>query len=126
MTRQPLTTWIAAAAGILAAGCATAPAPEMGTPGEPSTVVEVTNHHPQLVVVEATSSGFDQRLGQVETNDTETFELPSNLEVSDLRIRIEPVGSTETYLSPRVSVATNDVVTVTVESNLALTTVAVR
>ena len=128
MSRKLLTTWIAVAAALVT-GCATTQdtqEAEPGATGGETTVVEVTNNHPLLVTVEAVSSGFDQRLGQVASNRTERFELPSTASQSDLRIQVEPVGSTDSYLSPQVSVAANDVIEVTVEANLGLSTVAVR
>lgn len=131
MRRKLLATSMALAVGLATAACATTSDTEMGATGnEPtgngSTIVEVTNNHPQLVTVEAVSSGFDERLGDVASNETERFELPSGVSGADLRIQVDPIGSTESYLSPRVSAAGNDVITVTVEANLGLTTVAVR
>jgi hypothetical protein len=124
MRHKLLTTCIAVTLGLATAGCATTPQEDTGEAGE--TVVEVTNNHPVEVTVQAVSSGADQRLGQVETNETQRFELPENVTVEDLRIQVEPVGSTDRYLSPSISVSDGDRVTVNVASNLDLTTVAVR
>lgn len=129
MGRKLMAGCVALAVGLTTAGCASAPRTEE-TGGElgdsPQTMVEVTNNNELLVTVEALSSGPDQTLGQVAANGTETFPLPQSIDASGLRIQVEPIGSTETYVSPQILVSRGDVVTVRVESNLDLTTVSVR
>ena len=129
MRRELLATCIAAMVGLTTAGCASTSQTER-TEGEPGdsqqTVVEVTNNNELQVSVEAVSSGGDRRLGQVAANRTATFELPDGVDETDLRIQVNPMGSAERYVSPRLRVREGDVVTVRVESTLELTTVAVR
>lgn len=89
-------------------------------------MIQVENYHPLTVTVDAVSSGEDHRLGQVETTDTERFVLPRTVNEYDLRILVDPIGSTDTYLSDELLLDSGDRIDVTVESNLGLTAVSVR
>jgi FtsP/CotA-like multicopper oxidase with cupredoxin domain len=128
MKRELLATCIAVTVGLATAGCASTQTDQADTElGEGQTTVEVTNNHEQPVTVQAVSSaGEDRRLGQVAADRTERFTLPASVSDADLRIQVDPVGSTESYLSPQISVGEGDVVTVRVEANLAMSTVSVR
>jgi hypothetical protein len=129
MKRELLATCIAMTVGLATAGCASTPQTDQADTelGEGRTTVEVTNNHEQPVTVQAVSSaGEDRRLGQVAADRTERFTLPASVSDADLRIQVDPVGSTESYLSPQISVGEGDVVTVRVEANLAMSTVSVR
>ena len=91
-----------------------------------ATLVRVQNFNPLRVTVEVVSSGNDRRLGQVETNATETFTLPRGVNPYGLRIRVDPIGSTEVFLSDALTPSPGDAIDVQVQSNLGLTSVTLR
>lgn len=122
MRRSMIAAATALLVGLGSAGCASAPQADEEGP----TLVRVQNYNPLAVTVEALSAGDDQRLGQVETTDTETFALPPTVQEYDLRIRVDPIGSTEVFLSDELVARRGDVIEVEVEANLDLSTVVVR
>lgn len=121
------TRTIAAAAALTLAlgtpGCASTPNPERA---DIPTSVEVRNSNSLAVTVDAVSLGQDYRLGTVGTTDTESFTLPDAVNLTDVRILVEPIGSTGNYLSRELLVTPGDRIEVDVESALKLTTVVVH
>lgn len=106
-------------------GCATTASGDGYAP-QTVTVVEVTNNNASRVVVDAISLGIDRRLGEVETSSTESFILPKSVSLSDVEIRIDPIGPPGSFLTDRLNVGLGDVIQVTVQPNLGMTTVAMR
>ena len=114
---------IALTLGLATVGCA---GTQQGTDTAP-TEIRVENYHPLLVTVEAISDGIDYNLGQVETTDSGTFELPRGIDdIFGLRIRIDPVGSPVSFVSDEILYSPGDLIHVEVESDLDLTTVTVH
>lgn len=100
-----------------------------GTFGRASTepaVLQVSNFHPLRIVVRAVSAGQEYRLGEVETANTETFALPNRARDLDLRVRLDPIGSRESYLTRDIHAGPGDVIEITVEGRLAMTRVNIR
>jgi len=97
--------------------CATAGTGDGYSP-DAVTVVQVTNNNASRIVVDAVSLGIDRRLGEVETNSTESFVLPRSILLSDLQLLLDPVGPPGSFLTPRIVADLGDVVQVTVAPNL--------
>lgn len=128
MTRSLLALGSAALFAVPAAGCASADAANgfERARTEETTTIQVDNYNPMLVTVEARSRGADYRLGQVETSQSQTFELPVTADELDLQIMVDPVGSSETFLSQHIPAIPGSVIYVEVRSALDFTTVTVR
>jgi hypothetical protein len=128
MTRSLLALISAALFAVGVAGCATADAGngfEEGTMEE-RTTIQVENFNPMLVTIEAISRGTDYRLGQVETSQSQTFDLPATADELDLQIMVDPLGSSDTFVSHQVTAAPGSTVHVQVQPSLDFTTVTVR
>ena len=109
--------------GLATVGCASTP--QSGSRSA-DTMVEVENNNSLLVSVEAVNDGVDYNLGQVETGTSETFELPEVInDAYDLQIRIDPIGSGQTYVTDDILYSPGDLIRVEVEGNLTFTTVSV-
>ena len=104
--------------------CATAGTGDGYSP-DAVTVVEVTNNNASTIVVDAVSLGIDRRLGQIETNTTESFILPRSVVLTDLQLLVNPIGPPGSYLTPRIVADLGDVIEVTVPANLSSTTFTV-
>ncbi len=123
MRRDILALGAAFLVALTTVGCATTPRGEAES-GE--TMIHVENNNPLMVNVEVLSGGQDYNVGQVETAATETFEMPEMANTFDLQIRVEPIGSLESYVSDELPFAPGDVINVEVEADLDLTTVTLR
>jgi len=123
-TKKAVSFWALAMVAALT-GCATA-ANGDGYAPDAVTVVEVTNNNTNRIVVDALSLGIDRRLGEVETGSTESFVLPKSVNLSDVQILIDPIGPPGSFLTDRLNVGLGDVIQVTVQPNLGMTTVAMR
>lgn len=112
-------------AGFVLAACASTSSGAFSEPEAP-TLIQVTNRNLNRVVIEALSTGRSRRLGEVETNGTETFRLPETMSTLDLRIVVDPVGPVGSFVTPEVQAGPGDLIIVTVEPNINLTRVTVR
>lgn len=126
MTRQG--TRLALALAIATASCG--PAAEgnsLGkTPGTTAAVV-VSNHNFLDVNVYVVRSGMRSRLGRVTGLSTHRFTLPHAVgdNVADLRILADPVGDTQTYLSPIVRLRPGQSLELTLGATLTHSSLAV-
>jgi hypothetical protein len=116
-----------AALALVLAACARpgrpigpSPAAEPRPPADPATV-QVTNYNWATMNVFAVVRGLSQWLGQVETGDTETWELPAAAAtLGEVELLADPVGSDARYQTGRIMVIPGTVIELTVENNLAL------
>ena len=126
---RPLLGFVSAAfVAVAVAGCATADAGNAfeEAPVEETTTIQVENYNPMLVTIEAVSRGTDYRLGQVETSQSRTFDLPATADELDLQIMVDPLGSSSRFVSQPVTATPGSVVYVQVQPSLDFTTVTVR
>ena len=102
-------TMLAAGSALLLAfgttACATTSdaQPAFGPDAEPTTT-QVENYNSLLVTVEALSGGKERRLREVETSRQATFALSPGIDELDLRLRVDPLGSADTWTSTELSV----------------------
>jgi len=95
-------------------------------PEEPPRAV-VTNMHWAAVNVFVVYRGSNHRLGTLTTSQTERFELPPGSDIgSDVRFIIDPIGSTQGYVTESVYAQSGQEIIVRIENNLNLTTVSIR
>ena len=97
-------TALAAAALILAAGCATAgQTAGSGQPAPPEPRVEVRNDNWADVTVYAVRDGESIRLGDVMAGDSTVFTLPDAVtQAQDAYFLVKPLASTVAYVSPTI------------------------
>lgn len=115
-----------AACGALSRG------PEDGPPrstfdSDPVTV-SVENLSWSTMHVYVAAGGQWESLGQVGSQVTETYEVPSGIlgSVKEIRLAADPVGRVEAYFSDPILVEPGDRVEWTLQNNLALSSVMVR
>lgn len=103
---------VALAATLALAACGGTGEVVEGMPAPASAVaVEVANSNWSDVTVYADVDGQSQRLGMVTTNQTATFELPATMAgASNVRLRIEPIGSTDSFTTDALVVGPGDAV----------------
>lgn len=123
--RRVLTTTLVLALGLTLAACASSSGGSAFSENE-EVLIEVTNRNLNRIVVEAISTGRERRLGEVETNGTRTFTLPQTMSALDLRIRIDPIGPSGSFVTPEIPAGPGDTIVLTVEPNISLTRVTVR
>jgi hypothetical protein len=95
--------------------------------GQP-VALAVQNHHWADVRVYAIHGGVRERLGLVPAASSRRFELPSRILSAGASIRLEasPVGSAGRFTSESILVRPGQVVTWTLETELARSTVMVQ
>ncbi|MCA9737851.1 MAG: hypothetical protein R3E98_01000 [Gemmatimonadota bacterium] len=113
--------WTLALALVVGA-CATGD-PEPGyegdmTPAEQVTVA-VENRNTLDFNVEAIAGGADYRLGTVTTGQTQVYELPSHVTLNDLRLRADPIGSANEFVTRQIPVTAGDQIMLTIEPLVA-------
>lgn len=124
--KKAVPTLCAAAVALFVAACASTPNAGGYVNGEAATIVQVENLNPNRVVIDALSGGIDRRLGAVETSSTDEFLLPETVSLLDLQIVVDPVGPLGSFMTPRINAGPGDIIEITVEPQLDLTTVSVR
>ncbi|MGH7563970.1 MAG: hypothetical protein ACREK5_06070 [Gemmatimonadota bacterium] len=88
--------------------------------------VQVTNHNYLDVNIYTVAGSTTDRLGTVTTNSEVTFELPRYLPLSGgVRFLVDPIGSSDAYLSDDVLVSPGDVIQLVVQSRLGLSSAVV-
>lgn len=100
--------------------CATT-ASGSGYSPDAETVVQVSNRNASRIVVSVVSLGMTRRLGEVETNGSGSFTLPTGINLADLQILLDPVGPSGSFLTPRMVAHRGDVIVITIPANLAAT-----
>lgn len=90
--------------------------------------VQVTNNNWSQVVVYAMRDGTRWRLGEVSTMRTRTFPLDRSMQMGagGMEILVDPLGSSEAYLTDRITVNPGETIVLHVENNLALSNYSVR
>jgi hypothetical protein len=113
--------------GLLRQGQEGPDGPEVGTRSQPP-VVLVTNHHWGTVTISAVRGGRSIRLGNLNTNQTERFELPRafGTGTESVQFAVDPIGATYTYVSEMVYAGPGSEIVLTVHNNLNLSTVTLR
>ncbi|MGH7557517.1 MAG: hypothetical protein ACREMD_07020 [Gemmatimonadota bacterium] len=110
---------------LLAAGCVSAEERQAATTGPIS--VQVTNHNFLDMNVYAVAGSQTIRLGTVRTNAEQMFEVPPGLPVTGgLRFLVDPIGSSDAYLSDDVLVSPGDIVDLVIQSSLGLSSTVVH
>lgn len=91
------------------------------------TVVRVKNHNWSDITVYAVRLGMRFRLGMVTSMSEQTFAVPSSLlnGQSDFRILADPIGSSHTYLTDAILVSPGQMIDLTLENNINLSSYAV-
>ena len=124
--RRAFTTASALAVGLVLAACASTSSGGSAFDEDDEVLIEVSNRNVNRVVIQALSTGRERRLGEVETNGTRTFTLPQTMSALDLRLRIDPIGPSGSFITPEIPAGPGDRIIVTVEPNISLTRVTVR
>lgn len=94
---------------------------------ERHTTVQVRNDNWNTVDVYLLRSGVKWRLGMVVTGRTEKFTLPVDFEraTGDLRLLVDPIGSTEVFATDPLLFNRGDTIRLDVQNHLPLTSFAV-
>lgn len=125
-TRQ----WTRAALALLIACTACARGgrekPSLGKPAPPAMIV-VANHNFADMNLYVVQSGMRMRLGTVTGLTRQRFRLPREVtrNVADIRIFADPIGGSQTYLSPAVRVHPGQSLELILGANLNLSSLAV-
>jgi uncharacterized protein YceK len=134
MTQKSMARWLAMLALALLSGCGLlrqgqegAEGPEVGSRSQPPVVV-VTNHHWATVTISAIRGGRSVRLGNLNTNQTERFELPRVFGTGSesVQFAVDPIGATYNYVTELVFAGPGSEIVLTVHNNLNLSTVTLR
>jgi hypothetical protein len=96
--------------------------------GRQGVELRVTNHNWSLVVVYAMRNGTRWRLGDVPTMGTRTFSLDrtTGMGPGGVEILVDPLGSSEAFLTDQVTVGPGETIVLRVENNLSHSTYSVR
>ncbi len=88
---------------------------------------QVNNHNWSDVTVYLMSGGARTRLGMVTSMNQRIFKVPGGLltTTADIRLLLDPIGSTRGYLTEPIMVSPGQTVEMNVENNLRLTSWAV-
>ena len=123
---------LAAAVTLVASCSAFQRGPENGPPAvtydsDPVTV-RVENYAWATMHVYAVVGTQWESLGQVSSQGTDTYEIPSSLLGTSQQVRLaaDPVGRVEAYFSDPIFLEPGDEVEWTLQNNLALSSVMVR
>lgn len=87
--------------------------PSMEDPGQTSSV-QVTNQSWMQVVMYVDRGGQRVRLGDVESQGTRVFRLPSGMQYGTIRFIADPVGSQQTARSFDTNVSPGQTLTLTI------------
>lgn len=101
----------------------------LGGPAVEPAVVRVTNYNWMDVVVYAVQGNRRVRLGQVTTMGTTSFRLPSAMTsnaTQNVRLMVDPVGSTQGWQTEGISVQAGQQVQFNVQNALQLSSVLVN
>lgn len=89
--------------------------------------IEVRNDHFLDVTILAVRGGASVRIGTVGGHDTGELTLPETFRMPlDLRVRADPIGSRESWLSGTVPLVGGEVVEVHISPSLSQSTVSIR
>ncbi|HET6232495.1 MAG TPA: hypothetical protein VFE05_20635 [Longimicrobiaceae bacterium] len=118
-------------AGISLAACAST-GQQQGIKGltaeeEPRATVEVENHNWSDVDVFAVEGGIRYRLGTVVSMSTVRLRLPRGVgrPGRDVRLVADPIGSPEVFTSQSLQVSPGQMLSMTLQNHLAISSVAV-
>lgn len=128
-----LKTLAVALATALSAACAANSQKTAGTgteilrPEQEKTTVRVENRNWSDVTVYAILGGQRQRLGTVNSMGSASFRVPSHFLAAgrDLQLLVDPVGSSEEYMSPAMQVYSGQEVSLSVQNHLSVSSVAI-
>jgi len=126
MRRTKAVRWAIALSVVLIAGaCASKRA--RANDEDRGVTIAVQNNNWNTIVVYAVSRGLSLRLGEVTTGNTVNMRAPRGMDLStsDFRIRIDPVGSRNTYTTPSITLGLGQTVRVRVENQLNQTSFSV-
>lgn len=129
-SRSPLTAAVLTVA-VLAAGCLSGRGgDEVSRPGfdDYPVRVQVENQNWSTVHVYVVAGGQIQSLGQLSSQNTETWEVPAGMlgGRKDIRLMADPIGSRESFLSDPILIEPGDLVEWTLTQPLAHSSVMVR
>jgi hypothetical protein len=93
----------------------------------PSAVLDVQNNNWLDVHIYMVRDGMLTSLGFMNGPGTAEFDLPSPATVpgADVQLLVLPIGGTMSYLSPTLVISSGDVVDLSIENNLALSSVTI-
>lgn len=105
----------------------TAPAHAADKARTPSAVLEVQNNNWLDVHLYMVRDGMLTSLGFMNGPGSAEFDLPSPATVAgaDVQLLVLPIGGTRSYLSPTLVISPGDVVDLSIENNLALSSVTI-
>jgi hypothetical protein len=124
------TVAISVAAAILS-GCRGSQFPEDIAPAlssdAQSVVLEVQNHNWADIIIYVVHDGKRSRLNSVTATKNTSLIIPPNLigQVGNLQLVARRVGANDRYVSQPISIRTGTTIVLTLESNLARSSVAV-
>jgi hypothetical protein len=133
MLSKPVVLSVTLAIAAVAGGCATGRG-VAGDDGEfvqaapaRTAIVHVNNHNWQDVDVFAVRDGMKVRLGMVTSMGGGDFKLPEAFLVGspNVQLRIDPIGSSNGYMTQAILVSPGQVVDLRIENNLNLTSYSV-
>ena len=118
--RKGSRAWLLVMIAVLASACAGKRSAN-AEPEPEDVTVTVQNNNWNTVVVYAVSHGLSIRLGDVTSGTTKTLRTPRGMDptVSDFRLRVDPIGSTQTYVTPRIPLGLGNNVALRVENHLS-------
>jgi hypothetical protein len=116
------------ASATLAGGCASMTGDPGTVPDAPRSIVVVENNKWEDVNVFAVREGRKARLGMVTSMTSREFTLPSWMLIGagDVRLLIDPIGSSTTHLTAPITLVGGERVDLRVENMMALSNFMVR
>jgi hypothetical protein len=118
-----------ALAALMGGGCAhgTAGSSEVSS-GDERTVIRVTNNNWSDMTIYLVRSGTQQRLGNVPSQSTGTFIVPTHVlaTASRLHLAADPIGSSQVFLSAPLLINPGQSAEWKLENTLALSSVWIR
>jgi hypothetical protein len=111
---------------LLAAACAHGGAKNTTGKPEPESRqidVAVENENWNTIVVYAVSGGLSIRMGDVPTGARAALKTPVGMDPTgtDFRLLVDPIGSTQRYLTPRLTVNLGDIIHLRVRNAIGTT-----
>lgn len=129
---RAMRTMLAAGMMMVAGACApaagtTAYAPGLDGVGPEETTVRVENNNWDNMTVYVVRGSARHRLGMVTSMNAETFRIPAAFMSGTEAVRLvaDPIGSSNTYVTPSVQVKPGEQIEFDIENHLAISSVSV-
>jgi hypothetical protein len=118
--------FVALAAALLLGACSTAPKNRLASAPQGDYSLSVTNHNWLDVTVFVIRGGTRFRVGDVSGNSSARLKIPGRLvESGAVQLLVDPIGSSEYYLTDPIMVTSDEGVQLTVAPAMRMSTYAV-